>query len=85
MSVCGSPPPPRGALKLSKAWQLSTTGERHFKGRKCREQSVHVLELCTQSPTNKPGSAFAFCRSVLRTANPIVLSCHLEYATSRSV
>lgn len=85
MSLCGSLPPPTGALKPNKTWQLSSAGKRYFKGRNQGEQSVHVPELCTQSPTNKPGSVFIFCRSVLHAANPLVLSCHLEYATSRSV
>lgn len=85
MSLCSSLPPPTGALKTNKARWLSSAGKRHCKGRKQGEQSLRVPELCTQSPTNKPGSVFIVCRSVLPTVNPHVLSCHLECATSRSV
>lgn len=85
MSLRGSLPPPTGALKTNKAQHLSSAGKRHCKGRKEGEQRMRVPEFCTQSPTNKPGSVFIVCRSVLHTANPRVLSCHLEYATSRSV
>lgn len=85
MSLCGSMPPATAALKTSKARRLSSAGKRQGKGRTQGEQSVRVPELCTQSPTNKPGSISAVCRSVLHTANPRVLSCHLEYAASRSV
>lgn len=85
MSLCSSLPPPTGALKTNKARMLSPAGKRHCKGGKQGAQSVCAPEFCTQSPTNQPGSIFTVCRSVFHAANPRVLSCHLEYATSRSV